>query len=117
MHDNGARRSAGGCLSCSNAGTISISGDRRGFISGIASTGLGAVAYSSFGRLMSVFTPTPVLAKSSLIDVHHHFVPPFYLSANRERIVAAAAGRINPGYASWTSERALAAMDRDADAT
>jgi predicted TIM-barrel fold metal-dependent hydrolase len=117
MHDSCARRSAGGFLSCRNPGTISISGDRRGFISGIASAGLGALAYSSFRHLMSVFTPTPVLAKSSLIDVHHHFVPPFYLSANRERIVAAAAGRINPGYASWTSERALAAMDRHGVAT
>src|SRR6185369_9374543 len=99
MHDQYARRSAGGCVSCSNVGTISIGGGRRGFISGITSAGLGALAYSSLGRLMSVFTPAPVLAKSSLIDVHHHFVPPFYLSANRERIVAAAAGRINPGYA------------------
>jgi len=92
----------------------SINADRRNFISGIASAGLGALAYSSFGRL---FTPAPVLAKSALIDVHHHFVPPFYLSANRERILAAAAGRINPGYASWTSERALAAMDRHGVAT
>jgi hypothetical protein len=101
FHDSCARQSA----------------DRRGFISGIASAGLGAFVYSSFGSLMSVFTPAPVRAASGLIDVHHHFVPPFYLSANRERIIAAAAGRINPGYASWTSERAIAAMDRDGVAT
>jgi predicted TIM-barrel fold metal-dependent hydrolase len=66
---------------------------------------------------MSVFAPTPVLAKSSLVDVHHHFVPPFYFADNRERMAAVAGGRVHPGYASWTSEQALAAMDKQGVAT
>jgi len=107
MHDNCARRSAGGFLSCSNAGTISISGDRRGFISGIASAGLGAVASSTFGRLTPLFAPTPVLAKDSLIDVHHHFVPPFYFSENRERIAAVAGGSIPAMRTGLLSKRSL----------
>lgn len=117
MHSNSAQRSAGGGPSCSNADAISISGGRRGFISGIASAGLGAVACSTFGRLISLVAPTAVLAKGSLIDVHHHFVPPFYFSENRERIAAVAGGRTHPGYASWTSEQALAAMDKEGVAT
>jgi hypothetical protein len=50
--------------------------------------------------------------KPSLIDVHHHIVPPFYLAENRDRIVAVGAGRINPAYLNWTPEQALAAMDK-----
>jgi predicted TIM-barrel fold metal-dependent hydrolase len=117
MHDNSAQRSADGCLSCSNAKRTSTSGDRRNFISGIASAGLGAVACSSFGLLKSAFSPIPVLAKSGLIDVHHHFVPPFYFSDNRDRIAAIAGGRMHPAYATWTSEQALAAMDKEGVAT
>jgi hypothetical protein len=44
---------------------------------------------------MSVFAETISGSKSTLIDVHHHFVPPFYAAENRDRIAAAggAAGR------------------------
>ncbi len=44
---------------------------------------------------------------------NHHTVPPFYLAENRDRIVAAGGGRINPTYLSWTPEQSLAAMDKD----
>ena len=117
MHNNSVQRSAAGRLSNGNTEVISISSNRRGFISGIASAGMGALASSSVGRLMSILAPTPVLAKSSLIDVHHHFVPPFYFADNRERIAALAGGRLHPGYATWTSEQALAAMDKEGVAT
>ena len=66
---------------------------------------------------MSAFAQTPAVAKASLIDVHHHFVPPFYFSDNRDRIAAAAGGRMHPAYASWTSEQAIAAMDKQGVAT
>jgi predicted TIM-barrel fold metal-dependent hydrolase len=55
--------------------------------------------------------------KPSLIDVHHHIVPPFYLSENRDRIIAAAGGRINPAYLTWTPEQSLVAMDKHGVAT
>jgi len=51
-------------------------------------------AGSSIGRLTSA--QTPFLAKSGLIDVHHHFVPPFYVAENRDRIAAASGGQIHP---------------------
>ncbi len=91
--------------------------DRRNFISGIAAAGMGALSCSSVGRFMSAFAQTPIAAKRSLIDVHHHIVPPFYLSENRDRIVAAGGGRINPAYLSWTPEQSLAAMDKHGVAT
>jgi predicted TIM-barrel fold metal-dependent hydrolase len=77
----------------------------------IASAGLGSLAGSSPGRLTSIFAPKSGQATHNLIDVHHHYVPPFYFSDNRERIAAAAAGRMHPGYAAWTAEQALSAMD------
>ncbi len=66
---------------------------------------------------MSVFAQTPVVAKTSLIDVHHHFVPPFYLAENRDRLAASTGGRISPAWLSWTPERAIAAMDEQGVAT
>jgi predicted TIM-barrel fold metal-dependent hydrolase len=110
-------RSARGCPSCNNSGATSISGDRRSFISGIAAAGFSALACSSAGHLMSVFAQTPVVTKKRLIDVHHHFVPPFYISENRDRIAAAGGGRINPAYFSWTPEQAIATMDKQGVAT
>jgi 6-methylsalicylate decarboxylase len=80
----------------------------------MASAGAGALAYSTSGRLMPVGAQTPALPK---IDVHHHFVPPFYFAANRERIAAAGGGRMHPAYGTWTSEGALAAMDKQGVAT
>lgn len=117
MRNNAARDSVRDCLSCSSAGGILISGDRRSFISGIAAVGLGALACSSVGGLRSVFAQTPVLQKNSLIDVHHHFVPPFYLADNRDRIATASGGQIHPAWLSWTPEQAIASMDKRGVAT
>ncbi len=66
-----------------------ISHGRRRYLAGIVAAGFSATAGSSVGRFMSVFAQTAPAPKSGLIDVHHHIVPPFYLSENRERIVAA----------------------------
>jgi 6-methylsalicylate decarboxylase len=95
---------------------ISVSSDRRRFISGVAA-GFGALACSSFGRLMPVSAQTTVFAKAGLIDVHHHFVPPFYLAENRDRIAASSGSQINPAWLSWTPEQAIAAMDTHGVAT
>jgi predicted TIM-barrel fold metal-dependent hydrolase len=118
MRNNSEQRpSARGCLSCNNAAASSITGDRRSFISGIAATGLGALACSSVGRFMSAFAQSPVVVKTSLIDVHHHFVPPFYLAENRDRIAISRGGQISPAWLSWTTEQAIAAMDKQGVAT
>jgi 6-methylsalicylate decarboxylase len=90
--------------------------DRRIFLSGITAAGLGALA-SGFGHPTAVFAQTANVPNGRLIDVHHHFVPPFYLLKNRDRIAAAAGGRMHPAYFSWTPEGSLAAMDKQGVAT
>lgn len=91
--------------------------DRRTFISRAAAAGFSASAFCLAGRFRPVFAQTPATAKKRLVDVHHHIVPPFYLSENRDRIVAAGGGRINPAYLSWTPEQSLAAMNKHGVAT
>ena len=90
--------------------------DRRSFLSGIAAAGLSALA-SGCGHPASVFAQTANIPRDRLIDTHHHFVPPFYLLKNRDRIAAAAGGRMHPAYLSWTLEQSLAAMDKQGVAT
>jgi predicted TIM-barrel fold metal-dependent hydrolase len=52
-----------------------------------------------------------------LIDVHHHFVPPFYLAENRQRIAQSRGGQLSPAWIEWTPERSLARMDEHNVAT
>lgn len=66
---------------------------------------------------MSVFAQSARSPNRGLIDVHHHVVPPFFLAENRDRIIAAGGGRINPAYLNWTPEQSLAAMDKQGVAT
>jgi len=86
---------------------------RREFLATLAAFGITAVAPT---RTLSAQIDA-VSAKPVMIDVHHHIVPPFYLAENRDRIIAAGGGRINPAYLSWTPEQALAAMDKNGVAT
>ena len=48
---------------------------------------------------------------SGLIDVHHHYIPPFYLAENRERIAGSRGGQISAAWLGWSPERAIEAMD------
>jgi 6-methylsalicylate decarboxylase len=86
---------------------------RREFLAGVAALGLTAVTPAK--KLIAQITAS--VTKQGLIDVHHHFVPPFYFSDNRERIAAAAGGRMHPAYASWTCEQTITAMDKQGVAT
>jgi hypothetical protein len=70
------------------AGAMTMITNGRRFNSGIVAAGFSATAGSSVGRLISVFAQEPAVPTSGLIDVHHHIVPPFYLSENRDWIVA-----------------------------
>ena len=109
------------CRPVDAAGRERISGSRsntrghsrREFLASLVAFGVTAVtpARTWIGQTAAVG------AKPGMIDVHHHIVPPFYLAENRERIVAAGGGRINPAYLSWTPEQALAAMDKHGIAT
>jgi len=111
------RRSSCGWLSFRSAGARSISANRRRFISGIATAGFSALACSSTGLFMSIFAQASVVAKRRLVDVHHHFFPPFYLSENRDRIATSRGGEIDPAWLSWSPEQAIAAMDKQGVAT
>ena len=80
---------------------------RREFLATLAALGLTAITPV---RELIGQTVASVTARG-LIDVHHHFVPRFYFLDNRERIAAAAGGRMHPAYASWSCEQTIAAMD------
>ena len=47
----------------------------------------------------------------SLVDVHHHFIPPFYLDENRERIAASRGGSLSEAWLRWSPQRSMDAMD------
>lgn len=94
-----------------------INHERRKVIRGIGAAALGVWASSSAGALTSAFAQTSASAKRRLIDVHHHFVPPFYLSENRDRIAAGGGGAMHPAYSSWTPAQAIEAMDKHDVAT
>jgi predicted TIM-barrel fold metal-dependent hydrolase len=52
-------------------------------------------------------------AALQLLDVHHHFVPPFYLAENRDRIAQSRGGQLSAAWLEWTPRRTLDAMDRN----
>ncbi|HEX3323325.1 MAG TPA: amidohydrolase family protein [Terriglobales bacterium] len=82
--------------------------DRRRFVAGLAAAGFDALQCFGAESPKSFLEQT---RKTSLVDVHHHFIPSFYFSENRERIAQAAGGRMHPAYPSWSSEQMIAAMD------
>lgn len=89
--------------------SLTPSPSRREFLTSAAAFGLASVAQA--GKLTAQNAPSGTPRR--LIDVHHHVIPPFYLAENRDRIVAAGGGRMNPAYMHWTPEQALAAMDKN----
>jgi predicted TIM-barrel fold metal-dependent hydrolase len=91
--------------------------ERRTFIVGMIVTGVGAITGSRNGSSRRLFAQTSGPSHSGLIDVHHHFVPPFYLSENLERITAASGGQTHPAWATWTPSRAVESMDQHGVAT
>lgn len=86
---------------------------RREFLAGVAALGLTGIG--PIGE--SIARAAASTTKRGLVDVHHHFVPRFYFVENQARIAAAAGGRVHPGYANWTPEQAIAAMDQQQVAT
>jgi predicted TIM-barrel fold metal-dependent hydrolase len=99
------------CLASPGGGRAKGGLSRREFLGTLAAFGLTAVTPA---RELIAQTAA---SGTKLIDVHHHFVPRFYFSDNRERIASAAGGRSHPAYASWTPEQTIAAMDKQSVAT
>lgn len=80
-------------------------------LSGMAAVGLGASA-SIIARASPVLAQTATrVSKPALIDVHHHFIPPFYIVENRDRIAGSRGGQISPAWLEWEPQKALDAMD------
>jgi len=91
-----------------------ICNGRRRFIAGIAAAGVGSLASPFAFDLPSA--QTQAAPNRRLIDVHHHFVPPFYVSENKDRILASGGGQ-NPAWWKWSPDTAIAAMDKNGVST
>jgi predicted TIM-barrel fold metal-dependent hydrolase len=64
------------------------------------------------------FAPTQAASSpSGLIDVHHHFIPPFWFEEVKEHISRQGGGRIVPNWLGWSEQRALERMDETGVAT
>lgn len=102
MHDQRAS-ALRGCFCCPPQ-AASLSLPRRKFLAGMAATGVGVI--------MSAPTIRPARADGPrLIDIHSHFVPPFYLAENGDRIAGSRGGQITRAWLEWSPQQSLAAMD------
>lgn len=52
-----------------------------------------------------------------LVDVHHHFIPPFWFEEVKDHISRQGGGRIVPNWFGWSEQRALERMDATGVAT
>ena len=108
MRDRLGQRLSSRCSCCNDI--FSGGGvDRRSVLSGFAAIGV-AAATSLVTSARGASAPTPAVAKQPLIDVHHHVLPPFYLTENRDRLAQISGGRINPAWLEWEPSKALDAM-------
>lgn len=55
--------------------------------------------------------------QARFIDVHHHFIPPFYLTENHQRIAQSRGGKLSQAWLDWTPQRTLDRMDEHNIAT
>ncbi len=92
---------------------------RREFLASLAVLGIGTVAPAG-ALIQQTVTPT---AKPALIDLHHHILPPFYLSEVRDLLLGS--WKLNSRQESylparvlgWSPKNALAEMDKNGVAT
>jgi 6-methylsalicylate decarboxylase len=89
---------------------------RRAVLSGLAAFGV-SVSASVIARGSPVLAPSALVPSPSLIDVHHHFVPPFYLAEYRDRIAGSRGGQISAAWLEWAPQKSLDAMDAQGVAT
>ncbi|HEY2974612.1 MAG TPA: amidohydrolase family protein [Pyrinomonadaceae bacterium] len=85
---------------------------RRWFISALPSYAAGTRL-----RLSCLMPWAGASAKPNLIDVHHHILPPVYMAAARERVIAQGQGYLPAPVLRWTPENSLAEMDQNGVAT
>ena len=101
------------CACCT--ATPRIDSSRRRLLSGLAALGCSAATGAAW--LTPARAQTGSTAGPGMIDVHHHYIPPFYLKENEDRIKASFGGSITSAWTTWAPERALEAMDKAGIAT
>jgi 6-methylsalicylate decarboxylase len=87
-----------------------LTGSRRRFLAS-----LGALAVSNAVPAGNALAQAA--AKPNRIDVHHHIIPPPYVAAQRDRILAGADIPNPASILDWTPERAVEEMDKTGVAT
>ena len=70
-----------------------------------------ASVYARFAPAQAPASP------SGLVDVHHHFIPPFWFEEVKEHLSRQGGGRIVPNWYGWSEQQALARMDATGVAT
>jgi 6-methylsalicylate decarboxylase len=70
---------------------------------------LGSLAAAAAYPLFAPAQDAPGLP--GLVDVHHHFIPPFWFEEVKEYISRQGGGRIVPNWLGWSEQRALERMD------
>ena len=107
MKDNRFRFGVQNCLCCL---------PRRGFLASVAAAAAlatPALLTPASVRAQSAAVPAAdiqALTQRSVVDVHHHFVPPEYLSNAHDQL---ADSLTYPPYAHWTPQATLDEMDRN----
>lgn len=86
---------------------------RREVLSGLAS--FAAVAVVRADRAAA--QPVAASNRPRLIDVHHHMLPPVYMTEARDRIIAQGQGYLPAPVLEWTPDHTLTEMDRNGVAT
>jgi 6-methylsalicylate decarboxylase len=80
---------------------------RRALLGSLAA----ATVYTRFAAAQTASSP------SGLVDVHHHFIPPFWFDEVKEHISRQGGGRIVPNWYGWSEQQALERMDETGVAT
>jgi 6-methylsalicylate decarboxylase len=107
------------CCGCNPSHQVSpIRYSRRSFLSAaLAVVGFSTSLPSAFADESAQTLPSEGI-QPWIIDVHHHFIPRFYVTEYEDRIVASGARRpLVSVWTSWSPEMAIDTMDRNGVAT
>lgn len=107
-----------GCIHCcQNDVSAAPDSGRRRFLSGASTLGLG-LAMSAALPFGDSWAQSLASRDSWAVDVHHHYIPKFYVDEFEDRIVAAGARRpLVSVWTGWSPQRSIEAMDQNGVAT
>lgn len=113
MPDATPQNSHAVCCGCNPSNDVSsISFSRRSFLSAALAVGASSGLSSAFAY-EAAQTQSLDRVQPWIIDVHHHFIPRFYVTEYEDRIVASGARRpLVSVFTTWSPEMAIDAMDK-----